>query len=79
MILRIRDEQGKFVDIPSIIGPAGADGKTPERGVDYFTTEDIAEMVKEIVKQVSAAGYLTKEEAENLFAKKEELELNFME
>lgn len=40
MILRVKDESGKWVDIPAIIGPKGADGYTPIKGVDYFDGKD---------------------------------------
>lgn len=55
-IIKIRNEQGEFIEIPVIQGakgdtgkegpqgPAGADGKTPVKGKDYFTEEDIASL-----------------------------------
>lgn len=33
-------------------GPAGADGYTPARGVDYWTAEDVQQIVTEAVEQV---------------------------
>ena len=38
-IIKVKNNEGKFVEIPTI---KGNDGKTPEKGVDYFTPEDIA-------------------------------------
>ena len=49
-ILKTRNEKGEFVDIPSIVGEkgdkgdTGQDGKTPVRGTDFWTEEDIAAM-----------------------------------
>lgn len=34
-------------------GPAGADGKTPVKGTDYFTEEEKAEMVQEVIDAVN--------------------------
>lgn len=36
-------------------GPAGADGYTPVRGVDYWTAEDVQQIVTEAVEQVKNA------------------------
>lgn len=36
-------------------GPAGADGYTPQRGVDYWTAEDVQQIVTEAVEQVKNA------------------------
>lgn len=38
-ILKIKDQEGNIIDIPAI---RGDDGYTPQKGVDYFTDEDIA-------------------------------------
>jgi hypothetical protein len=43
-ILRIKDSDGNLFDIPAIKGEKGADGKTPVKGVDYYTEEDKAEL-----------------------------------
>lgn len=63
-ILRVRDEQGNVVDIPTLVGPQGppgpaggvgadgkpgADGKTPVKGEDYFTEADKSEMVSAVI------------------------------
>lgn len=40
-ILTIKDQKGNIIDIPAI---RGEDGYTPQKGVDYFTPEDIAEL-----------------------------------
>lgn len=34
-------------------GSAGADGKTPVKGTDYFTEEEKAEMVQEVIDAVN--------------------------
>lgn len=46
-ILKIKDENGKWIGVPAIKGEPGADGKdgrTPEKGTDYWTEEDKAEV-----------------------------------
>jgi hypothetical protein len=43
-ILKIKDQEGNIIDIPAIRGERGKDGYTPQKGVDYFTDEDIAEL-----------------------------------
>lgn len=35
-------------------GPAGADGKTPEKGVDYWTAEDQAAIVNDVLAALPA-------------------------
>ena len=40
-ILRIKDENGEWVEVTAIKGASGA---TPVRGLDYWTEADIAEM-----------------------------------
>lgn len=51
----------KEVDLGSVIGPQGpqgehgADGKTPEKGVDYFTDADKAEIVSAVLDEVPEA------------------------
>lgn len=80
MILKIKNEQGQFIDIPAIKGakgnafkfedftpeqlealrgPAGADGKTPVRGIDYYTDEDIAYIINEVGTKINLDEYLT--------------------
>lgn len=39
-LLRIRKPDGEIVEIASLPGAKGEDGKTPEKGVDYFTPEE---------------------------------------
>lgn len=41
------------ISAPGPQGPQGPPGKTPEKGVDYFTQEEIAEIVEEVKKDVS--------------------------
>ena len=43
-ILKIRDENGNFIPIPSI------KGDTPKKGVDYWTEED-KEEIKDYINQ----------------------------
>lgn len=45
-ILRVRDKDGNIIDIPAI---RGADGKTPVKGIDYFTEDEINEFIKTIL------------------------------
>lgn len=35
-ILRMKDVNGNWVEIPAIVGTPGKDGYTPQKGVDYF-------------------------------------------
>lgn len=37
-------------------GPAGADGYTPVKGVDYWTEEDKAEMVSDVLASLPNAS-----------------------
>lgn len=39
-LLRIRKPDGEIVEIASLPGAKGDDGKTPVKGVDYFTVEE---------------------------------------
>ena len=55
-IIRARDENGNVVDIPGIIGPPG---KTPQKGVDYWTPEDKAEMIEETAAALPAPDVST--------------------
>lgn len=51
-ILRVRQADGTWAEIPAIIGPqgpAGADGKTPVKGVDYFTEAEKSDMVNDVL------------------------------
>ena len=41
-LLRIRKPDGEIVEIASLPGKKGEDGKTPQKGVDYFTSEEQA-------------------------------------
>lgn len=61
-MLRIKNENGEWVEVIALkgdtgpagsTGPAGADGKTPVKGTDYFTTAD----KNEIVAQVKSTMY----------------------
>ena len=39
-ILRVRQADGSWKEIPAIVGERGADGYTPVKGVDYFDGQD---------------------------------------
>lgn len=41
-------------------GKDGADGKTPVKGVDYFTTEEVAQVAQEAAGKVNISGKLDK-------------------
>lgn len=45
-ILKVRMPDGTVVEVPAL---QGAPGKTPQRGVDYWTEEDKREMVADVV------------------------------
>lgn len=51
MILRVRDKDGNVTDIYAI---RGKDGRTPEKGVDYFTEEELAAMCTEVFAMLPA-------------------------
>lgn len=48
-VIRFRDESGKVHEIIALRGVSGKDGRTPEKGVDYYTEADKAEMVQEVL------------------------------
>ena len=58
-VLKIKDENGQWIEITTIVGeqgqqgPAGADGHTPVKGVDYFTENDKNELINEIREDLS--------------------------
>lgn len=72
MILKIKNENGVWIDIPSIQGapgpagkdgepgPAGPAGKTPVKGVDYFTEEEKQEFLNECSKTYCFNTYVNK-------------------
>lgn len=45
-ILQVKDTNGNWIGIPAI---KGADGKTPVKGIDYFTATDKTEMVNSVI------------------------------
>ena len=52
---------------------ASLKGKTPEKGVDYFTPEDIQEIVDQIeIEDVDLSGYATIEYVDDGLAEKQE-------
>lgn len=48
-ILRVKNENGEWVEIPALVGPAGPQGPSPERGVDYWTDEDKQKIVDDVL------------------------------
>lgn len=42
-----------------LTGEAGKDGKTPTRGIDYYTDEDVANMVNQIAERIEADGNIS--------------------
>ena len=52
-ILHIKDGDGNWVDVPAIEGPSGY---TPVRGVDYWTDDDRAVMVDEVIAALPKYG-----------------------
>lgn len=61
-ILYIRNENGEFEPVPAIKGntgpqgPAGANGKTPVKGVDYYTETDKQEIIEDVLASVPSGG-----------------------
>lgn len=47
-ILRVKQEDGTWADIPAIAGAPGADGYTPVKGTDYYTTAEKEALIAEI-------------------------------
>lgn len=50
-------------------GPAGNDGKTPVKGVDYFTSDDKQEIIDEVIENIGEVSvdltdYYTKQETD---------------
>lgn len=59
MILKIKNENGVWIDIPSIQGAPGPAGKTPEKGTDYWTEEDQQSIVDNVLEElgdIAASG-----------------------
>lgn len=52
-ILRIRDENGKFVAVTTVKGDKG---DTPIKGTDYFTNSDIVAIKKDLVNTMYPVG-----------------------
>lgn len=50
--LILKMTQGKDIDVGRVIGEKGEDGKTPKRGVDYFTKADTEMFVDDIVSAI---------------------------
>lgn len=64
-ILRVRDSYGNVVHIPAIVGRKGDPGKTPVRGVDYWTPEDKAEIAGEVLGEAAASAKAAVDSAVN--------------
>lgn len=47
VILRVRDKNGKIIDIPAITG------RTPIKGADYWTPEDKSEIIQELATTIT--------------------------
>ncbi len=47
-ILRIRDENGQVHEIAALKGEKGADGYTPQKGVDYYTDAEKEALIAEL-------------------------------
>ena len=48
-LLRVRKPDGSIVEIASLPGAKGEPGHTPVLGTDYWTEEDKAEMVADVI------------------------------
>lgn len=57
-ILRVKNENGEWIDVPAIVGPQGEQGPegpagyTPVKGTDYFTEADKTELVADVKAQI---------------------------
>lgn len=51
-ILRVRDDQGNIIEIPAIKGDKG---DTPIKYIDYFTQQDIKDMVEAVIEALPKA------------------------
>lgn len=54
-ILRIKDENGVWQNVPALVGPPGKNGYTPVRGTDYWTAADQAQIVQDVLAALPAA------------------------
>lgn len=64
--LTLTFDDGTSYTTPSIRGVEGADGKTPVRGVDYYTDEDKAEFSEYIASELAKRGQLKPEFANSI-------------
>ena len=48
-ILRVRLADGTVVEVPAIVGPPGKNGRTPVKGKDYWTEEEQAGIVNDVL------------------------------
>ena len=49
MYIRVKNELGKWVDIPAL---KGNKGDTPVKGLDYYTEEEKQELIEEILARI---------------------------
>jgi hypothetical protein len=61
-VLKLKNEETGEFEVIEVIsgkegpqGPKGEDGYTPQRGIDYFTDEDIVNFIDEIVELLPQA------------------------
>lgn len=70
-VLKVKNADGTWTDIPALIGPqgeqgpigpegpTGANGYTPIKGTDYFTEADKTELVADVEAIITTKGYQT--------------------
>lgn len=61
-VMYIRDKNGNLVPVPSL---KGRDGKTPVKGVDYYTEDEQSEWSEYIASELAKRGQLKPEFAES--------------
>lgn len=60
-IIKIRDNNGNIIEVPTLKGNKGDDGYTPVRGTDYWTEADKAEMISEVEEAIDLPDYVKTE------------------
>lgn len=55
-ILKIKDGNGNIIEVPALKGDKGDKGNTPQKGVDYWTEADKAEIKNYVNQQISNSG-----------------------
>ena len=51
-ILRLKQPDGTWTEVPALVGSPGKDGKTPIVGEDYYTPEEKAEMLDTLAEEL---------------------------